>query len=75
MLWSGEYTDHALVLLIVRKWQLETWIGSNPYWQYTNLNPNRILDQCRATAREQAREKIERMNRRVAAGIEGGEEA
>ena len=75
MLWSGEYTDQALVLLIVRKWQLETWIGSNPYWRYTNLNPNRILDRCRATAEEQAREKIERMNRRIAAGIEGGEEA
>ena len=74
LLWSGQHRDTALHRLIVSKWQLETWIGSHAYWQYTNLSPGRILDQCWKTAKEQAQEKIERQNRRIAAGIEDGEE-
>ena len=70
LLWSGEYTGSALTLLIVRKWRLETWIGSHPYWMYTNISASRILDQCWATAEEQARSGIERKNRRIAAGVE-----
>ena len=75
MLWSGDYQSKAQYRLIVDKWELETMIGSRWYWQFTNISPSRVLDQCWATAEEQAREKIERFNRRVAAGIEGGEEA
>lgn len=75
MLWSGDYQSRAQYRLIVDKWELETLIGSRWYWQFTNISPNRMLDQCRATAEEQAREKIERFNRRIAAGIESGEEA
>ena len=74
MLWSGDYRRKAQYRLIVDKWELETLIGSRWYWQFTNISPNRVLDQCRATAEEQARNKIERFNRRIAAGIEGGEE-
>lgn len=75
MLWSGDYQGKAQYRLIVAKWELETLIGSRWYWQFTNISPNRVLDQCRVTAEEQARNKIERFNRRIAAGIEGGEEA
>ena len=75
MLWSGDYRGKAQYRLIVDKWEMETLIGSHWYWQFTNISPNRVLDQCRATAEERAREMIERLNRRVAAGIEGGEEA
>ena len=75
MLWSGDYQGKAQYRLIVAKWELETLIGSRWYWQFTNISPNRVLDQCRVTAEEQSREKIERFNRRIAAGIEGGEEA
>lgn len=75
MLWSGDYQVKAQYRLIVAKWELETLIGSRWYWQFTNISLNRVLDQCRVTAEGQAREKIERFNRRVAAGIEGGEEA
>ena len=74
MLWSGDYQGKAQYRLIVAKWELETLIGSRWYWQFTNISPNRVLDQCWATAEEQARKKIERFNRRIAAGIEGGEE-
>lgn len=75
MLWSGDCRGKAQYRLIVDKWELETMIGSRWYWQFTSISPSRVLDQCWATAEEQAREKIERFNRRVAAGIEGGEEA
>ena len=75
MLWSGDYQGKAQYRLIVDKWELETLIGSRWYWQFTNISPNRVLDQCRATAEERARNKIQRFNSRVAAGIEGGEEA
>ena len=75
MLWSGDYRGKAQYRLIVDKWELETLIGSRWYWQFTNISPSRLLDQCRATAEEQAREKIEHFNRRVAAGIEDSEEA
>lgn len=74
MLWSGDYRGKAQYRLIIDKWELETLIGSRWYWQFTNISPNRVLDQCRAIAEELAREMIERLNRRVAAGIEGGEE-
>ena len=70
MLWSGEYQEHIFHRLIVRKWQLETYIGSRQYWQFTNIGPERILDQCWKTAKEQAAMKIERINKRIAAGIE-----
>lgn len=70
MLWSGEYQGHAIHQLIVQKWQLETFIGSRLYWQFTNIAPERILDQCWQTAQEQAVMKIERINKRIAAGIE-----
>lgn len=69
LLWSGEYTGHALHQLIVQKWRLESWIGSSPYWNYTDVSANRILSKCWATAEEQAKEKIERANRRIVAGI------
>ena len=75
MLWSGDYRGKAQYRLIVDKWELETLIGSRWYWQFTNISPSRLLDQCRATAEEQAKEKIEHFNRRVAAGIEDSEEA
>ena len=74
MLWSGDDRGKAQYRLIVDKWELETMIGSRWYWQFTNISPNRVLDQCRATAEERARNKIERFNRRVAAGIESGDE-
>ena len=73
MLWSGEYQGRAFHRLIVRKWQLETYMGSGRYWQYTNISPERILDQCWKTAKEQTVMKIERINKRIAAGIEEGD--
>ncbi len=73
MLWSGEQNEHTRNRLIVQKWQLETFIGSRLYWQFTNISPERILDKCQATAREQAAAKIERINKRIVAGIEDGE--
>ncbi len=75
LLWGENNGEYGLSRLIVRKWELETYMGSHSYWLYTDINPNRIIDQCRRTAKEQAKAKIERMNRRVVAGIEGGEEA
>ena len=73
MLWSGEQNEHTRNRLIVQKWQLETFIGSRLYWQFTNISPERILDKCQDTAREQAAAKIERINKRIVAGIEDGE--
>ena len=73
MLWSGKYQGRAFHRLIVRKWQLETYMGSGRYWQFTNIGPERILDQCWKTAKEQAVMKIERINKRIAAGIEEGD--
>ena len=75
MLWSGEHNEQTMRRLIINKWEQETFIGSNAYSLYTNINPNRILDQCWKTAEEQAQKKIERINRRVVAGIEGGDGA
>lgn len=73
MLWSNNYSEKVQYQLIVTKWELETMIGSKWYWQFTNINPNRIIDQCWSTAEKQAMEKIKRLNRRIAAGIEYGE--
>ena len=73
MLWSGDYPERIRNRLIVQKWQLETFIGSRLYWQFTNIGPERILDRCWKTAKEQAVDKIERKNKRIAAGIEDGE--
>ena len=70
-LWSDECSGRAQYCLIIAKWELETMIGSKQYWQYTNIGPGRMLDQCWATAEKRAKEKIERHNRRVAVGIEG----
>lgn len=72
MLWSGEYQNRVTHRLIIRKWEIETFIGSNPYWMYMNISPSRLLDQCQKTAEEQMRAKIERYNRRITAGIENG---
>ena len=74
LLWYESNGEYEFPRLIVRKWQLETYMGSQPYWLYTDINPNRLLDQCRKTAKERTMAKIERMNRRIAAGLEGGEE-
>ena len=73
MLWSGEYHGRIRRRLIVKKWQLETFIGSRFYWLCTNISPERILDQCWKSAKEQAVNKIERINERITAGIEDGE--
>lgn len=73
MLWSGDYQEKAQHWLIIAKWEMETLIGSAWYWALTNIDPNRVLDQCWATAEEQAKEKIKRLNRRIAAGIDDGE--
>ena len=73
MLWSGGYEGRALYSLIVSKWELETFIGSGPYWMYTSISPCRILDQCWDNAVEQEKDKIRRTNRRIAAGTEGGD--
>ena len=75
MLWSGDYQGKAQHRLIVAKWEMETLIGSKWYWALTNIDPNRVLDQCWMIAEEQAKEKIKRLNRRIAAGIDGGEES
>lgn len=75
MLWSGNHNGKDLHRLIISKWELETMIGSDWYWQFTNISPGRVLDQCWVTAEKREKEKIERGNRRVAAGIEGGDEA
>lgn len=75
LLWYESNGEYEFPRLIVRKWELETYMGSHSYWLYTDINPNRLLDRCWKTAKERAMAKIERMNRRIAAGLEGGEEA
>lgn len=72
MLWSGEYQGSAFHRLVIRKWQLETYMGSRRYWQFTNIRSERILDQCWRTARGRAEMKMERINKRIAAGVEEG---
>ncbi|MCR5294922.1 MAG: hypothetical protein K6E30_07100, partial [Lachnospiraceae bacterium] len=72
MLWSGEYDERLCNRLVVQKWQLETFIGSRIYWQFTSISPERILDQCWKTARRKAEVKIERANKRTVAGVEDG---
>lgn len=75
LLWGEKSGEYNLPRLIVRKWELETYMGSQSYWLYTNINPERILDQCARTAMNREIAKAERINRRMAAGIEGGDGA
>ncbi|MBO6137251.1 MAG: hypothetical protein J6O71_01430 [Lachnospiraceae bacterium] len=48
-------------------------MGSRRYWQFTNIGSECILNQCWRTARERAGIKMERINKRIAAGIEEGD--
>ena len=63
-LWSRKLELHQKRKLIVKKAELEEFFHSSWYEMLTDIDPDRLMYQCKLCAKEREKEAIERRNKK-----------